>query len=158
MEYNTLRMDLYVFGYGSLMNPMSLARTLPREHTFHPATLPGYKRRMNLRYKDHLFLNIVPREDSAVDGLLIPVNENELETLKIREQGYDCVDVTELLKHMVMGTAYAFIAPDVSYPDLTIKRSYIERCLGGVAPERHALWLADTIIENAIDEDTEGAV
>ncbi len=146
-------MQLYIFGYGSLMNPMSLARTLPREHTFHPALLPGYKRRMNLRYKEHVFLNIVPREGSVVDGLLIPINENELETLKIREQGYECVDITSLLHDKVDGTAYTFIAPDVSYPDLTIKRSYILRCLGGVAPERHGEWLADTIIENEIDED-----
>jgi cation transport regulator ChaC len=146
-------MQLYVFGYGSLMNPMSLARTLPREHTFHPAVLPGYKRRMNLRYKEHVFLNIVPREDSKVDGLLIPITHDELELLKRREEGYDCVDITALLEDTVDGIAYTFIAPDVAYCDLTIKRSYILRCLGGVAPERRGEWLADTIIENEIDED-----
>ena len=146
-------MTIYVFGYGSLMNPMSLARTLPREHTFHPAVLPGYKRRMNHRYKDHLFLNIVPRDDSCVDGLLIPVNENELETLKIREQGYACVDITTQLQNAIDGVAYTFIAPDVSYPsEFTIKRSYIDRCLGGVAPERHDEWVRETVIENTIDE------
>lgn len=150
-------MELYVFGYGSLMNPMSLARTLPREHTFHPGVLPGYKRRMNLRYEEHVFLNIVPREDSAVDGLLIPITEDELELLKEREEGYDCVDITSLLREKIDGIAYAFIAPDVSYPDLTIKRSYILRCLGGVHPDRQEQWLADTIIENEIDEDSEDA-
>jgi hypothetical protein len=150
-------MTIYVFGYGSLMNPMSLARTLPREHTFHPAILPGYQRRMNKVYRDYLFLNIVPHPDSEVDGLLIPVNGNELETLKIREQGYTCVDITNLLRDAVDGTAYTFIAPDVSYPDLTIKRSYIDRCLGGVPPERHDEWLAATVIENDIYEDTVGA-
>jgi cation transport regulator ChaC len=146
-------MELYIFGYGSLMNPMSLARTLPREHTFLPATLPGYKRRMNLPYEDYLYLNIVPHDESAVDGLLIPIAEHELELLRERERGYECVDITNELAEPIEGTALTFIAPNASHSTLKIKRSYLLRCLGGVHPDRHETWLNETIIENDIDED-----
>ena len=147
-------MDLYVFGYGSLMNPESLARTLPREHSFSPAFLPGYKRRMNHRFGEHLYLNIVPREDSEVDGLVFPIREHELEVLKSRESGYQCIDISSLLREPLDRPAVTFIAPDLEHPDLTIKRSYILRCLGGVNPQRHDEWLAATLIENPIYDDT----
>ena len=135
------------------MNPASLARTLPRDHTFHPATLTGYKRRMNVPYGGHLYLNVVPREGSVVDGFLIPIEEHELEPLKRRESGYACIDITARLEEQIDGIAYTFIAPDVGYPDLKIKKSYIDRCLGGLHPERHQRWLEETIMENEIVED-----
>ena len=135
------------------MNPKSLELTIPGEREMLSSSLPGYRRRMNKSYENHLYLNIVPREDSYVEGVLVPVTESELELLKVREIGYECVDVTANIVEPVDGAVYAFIAPDAIYPELKIPRSYIDTCLSAVPEDKREKWLLETIIENEIEED-----
>jgi cation transport regulator ChaC len=145
-------MQLYVFGYGSLMNPKSLARTLPASKETMRGSVRGYARKFNKKGRLYLYLNIVPSEEVVVSGVLIPVTQEELDLLKRREFGYDCVDVTKDVVEEVDGVVYAFMAPDNHYPELKISRRYIETCLGGLDPSEHEEWLKSSIILNEIEE------
>lgn len=144
---------MYVFAYGSLMNPKSLALTLPGERKTIPARLNGYKRRINVPYGDYLYLNIVPRADSFVDGVLFELDETELQLLLPRESASRCADVSAEFESYVPGPVYAFIAPDIEYPGLKIAQSYIHTCLSALPKDIRDAWLADTIIENEVVDD-----
>jgi|SRR6185312_2596183 len=146
-------MQLYVFGYGSLMNPKSLALTVPGEKAMMRTRLKGYQRRLNAASGGHLYMNIAPRSSMGVSGVLIPVTPEEFESIKKREVAYECIDVTEQITDRVDGQVYAFIAPDIQVPDLTVPRSYLLTCLEGVAQSERDQWLSETILENEIEED-----
>jgi hypothetical protein len=145
-------MQLYVFGYGSLMNPESLGRTLREPKKVVRGSVRGYARKFNKRGRQYLYLTIVPSEEVVVSGVLIPVSRKELSLLKRRESGYDCVDVTKDLVEQVDGVVYAFMAPDNQYPHMKISRTYIDTCLGGLDPSEHEEWLNSSIILNEIEE------
>lgn len=145
----------YVFGYGSLMNPKSLKRTLPKASITFRATLRNYQRKFNIPVDGYLYLNIVPQKGKTVEGVCIQVSEEELAMLRVRERGYACVDVTKNMTGKMDGRVYAFIAPDDSFPKLKILQSYIDTCLAGVPEEKKSAWLADTIVENDIEDDRE---
>lgn len=106
-----------VFGYGSLVDPRSAARTLGREVPDpQPARLAGWRRRWSEARDNHrcektfalepsgelpdwvLGLNVEPAPDvspgEGPNGVLIEVGEDELEHLDLREMRYDRVDVT----------------------------------------------------------------
>ena len=144
---------IYVFGYGSLMNPHSLARTLPTKRHAHTATLSGYKRKVNAPVGDYLYMNIVESDDAVIEGVLIEVSKEELTKLEEREVGYDRYDVTNRLNISVNGRVFAFIAPDQHHADKKILRSYLHTCLLGVPHERRDQWLQETEIYNPIHED-----
>ena len=105
-----------VFGYGSLADPASAARTLGRPVPA-PAVgrLPGWRRRWslardNLRVEKTFALaggdmppwilglnveqNAVPGDEPA-NGVLVEVSEPELDRLDLREIRYDRTDVTD---------------------------------------------------------------
>lgn len=147
----------YIFGYGSLMNPTSLARTLPGVRRTRPATLPGYRRICNAPVNGYAYLNIASDPTSAVSGVLIPIDTRELELLKTREPGYVCTDVTVAVG-VEQGTVYTFIAPSVDYPGLQVPRSYLATCLAGVPKEAQTQWLQETSMPYGIYEDMEQPV
>src|SRR3989344_5267317 len=148
-------MENFVFGYGSLMNPKSRARTLPGPKPIPKATLRGYQRKFDLPVDGHLYLNIVPRTQKEVEGVLIPVSEEELALLQKRERGYDCVNVTKFMSIKPDGMILAFIAPERNFPGLTILQTYIDTCLGGIPADQHQALIKDSIIENEIENDRE---
>ena len=104
----------WVFGYGSLASPMSLARTIGRQvsfgHDVHRATLDGWGRRWNYgsprtgvswthgdaEITDGVMvcLGIVPDADVAINGVVFSVDDRELAALDRRERDYDHVEVT----------------------------------------------------------------
>ena len=133
------------------MNPKSLAMTLQQPKETSRGKMRGYARKFNKKGGSYLYLNIVPQEDVVVEGVLIPVTSGELELLKRREFGYDCVDVTKDIAEKVDGVVYAFMAPDNHYPDMKISKRYIETCLGGLHPSEHEKWLKESIIQNEIE-------
>lgn len=151
-------MKIYVFGYGSLMNPKSLQKTLSGERATSWATLLGYQRKVNVPVNGYLYLNIIPRVGKKVEGKVIAITKTELERLRKRELGYDCVDVTDQMQEPTGGTVYAFIAPDISYPNMKIPRSYLITCLLGRSEAEKQLWLKESVIENEIIEDMSAPV
>src|SRR4051794_27102507 len=95
----------YVFGYGSLINGESLARALGRPVA--PAEvasgwLRGYRRvfgspetvaadaRPGVATRAW-FLDLAPAAGAYVNGVLVPVSDDELAGLRVRERAYACI-------------------------------------------------------------------
>ncbi len=105
----------WVFGYGSLVSPSSLAKTIGRrakpERDFHRATLTGYGRRWNYGV-GHInaawtgadgaevpdgtvvALGLVASPDETTNGVIASVDAEELAALDHRERDYARVEVT----------------------------------------------------------------
>lgn len=149
---------MYIFGYGSLRNPRSRALTLPGERSVIETTLRGYARKFNAPVNGYLYLNIVQKSDACVQGTLIRVSDEELERVKLREIGYECIDVSQLIENPQALSAFAFVAPNNSYASMKIPRSYINTCLSDLPKSEKDTWLSDTIIENEIEEDSNNPV
>lgn len=110
--------SIWVFGYGSLVSPASVAVTIGREVTpgdgFRPATLDGHGRRWNygsLRQRADwhgpfgavdggivVSLGVVESPEEQTNGAVVRVTSDELGRLDRRESDYDCVEVTELIR------------------------------------------------------------
>ena len=146
----------YIFGYGSLMNPQSLQKTLPGKTITRRVHLNGYRRKFNvlIPQKNCLALNIISEKDSVVEGVLIKVSDADIEDLKKREVGYTCADITADIREYVDGRVLTFIAPEGDYPDAKILKSYLETCLGGVPADMRDEWLKKTIVVNQVEDDT----
>ncbi|MCI6988656.1 MAG: bifunctional glutamate--cysteine ligase GshA/glutathione synthetase GshB [Campylobacter sp.] len=93
-----------VFGYGSLINLKSLAKTIGREvksSEVIPIELAGYKQFWGisalLSYADGdydtLFLNLIADKNSKAYGVVIKVSEDEFERLIKREKGYEILSL-----------------------------------------------------------------
>jgi gamma-glutamylcyclotransferase (GGCT)/AIG2-like uncharacterized protein YtfP len=143
----------YIFGYGSLMNKDSLARTVPGPRAITRATLKGYQRKMNAPVGEFLYMNIVPNTDTEIDGVLIEVTEEEFELLKEREIGYEAVNIAAQLHNFALEEAIAFIAQDLTFPEHRISRSYLATCMRDLPDSVCDQWLRETIIENEIIDD-----
>lgn len=107
-------MSVWVFGYGSLVAPTSVAETIGREvdvrSEFGAARLSGFGRRWNygsLRQRASwhgphgwvesgivVSLGIVEEASEWTNGSVVRVDDHELARLDVRESDYDRVDVT----------------------------------------------------------------
>jgi dephospho-CoA kinase len=106
----------WIFGYGSLVSPVSLASTIGRNVTvgrdLHVAELAGYSRAWN--YGSEVLrgdwvdddgretigglvvsLGIIAADGDAINGVVFEVDDDELADLDWRERAYDRVEVTE---------------------------------------------------------------
>jgi len=101
-------MDLYLFGYGSLINLESASKTLKRALTSKDvmqANLTSFRREWTLwdyTYSDILrktvkgvFLNLSPSSDASLNGVLFKVSIAEMREFEVRERNYTCMDVTD---------------------------------------------------------------
>lgn len=128
---------MYVFGYGSLVAldrlGAFLGRPVPAEDV-RPARLSGYVRKWNVAmdntrdvpgYKYYMdrgagerpaiyvtFLNIVPREDASVNGVLVHIADEELSLFDRRERNYRRVEVTDRCEAGVAGLCFAYTGTD----------------------------------------------
>lgn len=106
--------DAWVFGYGSLMSPVSITRTLSDRHftakDLTPCTLQGYRRLWSAYRRntarlatesgdvpDYIaYLNIQEEPDAHVNGVAFPVEvHDDLKRLDQREGAYIRVDITD---------------------------------------------------------------
>ncbi len=154
----------YMFGYGSIMNKTSLAKTIADPSDAIPAELQGYQRKCNalcLEVRDghsYLYMNIVPNESMSVHGMLVPVTDEELTLMKEREAEYTAVNVTSQISPAIEGEIVAFVAPDAPRPDYKIPRSYLDTCTRDMDEVEREQWIADTIIENEVVEDLDDPI
>lgn len=119
----------FVFGYGSLMNQPSAEKTLSRSlcsDDFQCVTLRNYVRSWTapscihlqedgqLRPCDALFLDLSHCPGASCNGVVVEVNEQELQILDIREQGYErCVVELEFEDGSRM-EGFAYVMPECS--------------------------------------------
>lgn len=108
---------LFIFGYGSLVSSASVSRTLQRQvdaRHMPLALLHGYARDWEIRvpiiFDDGIacngqFLDISPQPDASVNGVLIPVSDQELAMLTRREAQYDAVEVGDRIQSAVAPAA-----------------------------------------------------
>lgn len=152
-----------VFGYGSLLNPKTLRERFDGKITA-DATLRGYQRTFRKEGREHLYLTLreIEPDGNGVWGTLFDVTLPGFAKLARTEPGYDLLDVTDGLAGYPADApqAWCFIAPplgDEKIPPakMRIRRSYLNRCLGGVPEPERELWLAETEIPSGvtIDED-----
>lgn len=106
---------MFVFAYGSLLDPASLTRTLPSVDldTCVPARLQGYTRTFSVAFRNDgthrdkayidedrtrppvvLFCDIEPAPSRSVNGVCVPVDDASFALLRARELRYDVIDVT----------------------------------------------------------------
>ncbi len=132
----------HIFGYGSLINPASMARTLlepVHPSALTPAVLEGYERSWsledNVRLDDGnetevamVFLNIVAREGSRCNGVVFPVSEESLHNFDRRERRYDRVDVSHLVSPPRDLPVYTFVGrePYIHPPSTAVVSSIYE--------------------------------
>lgn len=149
--------SILIFGYGSLMNPRSLALTLPGARTVIPATLQDYRRVCNVPVNGYAYLNLEACEGVNVEGVLVQVWLRELPTLAKREKGYNFVNVTKSVQSAGQAVeVFAFIAADGCREDLLVPRSYLETCFAGV--DVRAQMVSDMRIPAGIYEDLDSPV
>ncbi len=109
--------DTWVFGYGSLVSPTSMATTIGRTVVTDDvavAHLDGYGRRwnygsMHLRGDWHIdgthivqglvvSLGLTAADDESCNGVIVRVTADELAQLDWRERDYERTDVTEQIR------------------------------------------------------------
>ncbi len=146
---------MLVFGYGSLMNNQSVARTSATADIYDWYSLPGYQRKCNAIHEDFpdVAMNIIKNTHHVVEGRVIRFPESDIPALKKRELGYELIDITNQLEHDFNEQIFTFIAPDVSeYGDKYVKQSYVDICLAAVPKDKRERWLLETIVECQIKE------
>lgn len=100
--------NMYLFGYGSLINPRSVESTIQRQINktdLECADLVGFCRVWNFVTNVMLegridplsavFLNIQPDQDTRANGVLIPMEEKEFLRMDKREKGYERILITD---------------------------------------------------------------
>lgn len=123
---------MWVFGYGSLVSPVSLGSTLGRTPVpgvdFLAAECEGFARRWNygVRYAPGslegradldvlVFLGLVAAPSAWTNGIVAKVDAAELRRLDARERDYDRVDVTDRVRlldtstDVAIGTAVIYV-------------------------------------------------
>jgi hypothetical protein len=116
----------YVFGYGSLVSgpgrelgPHRLVHAEGLRRAWNVSmdnrrTLEGYKYYVDPDTGERpsvfvTFLNVVEDLASTINGVILPLDTHELQSLKARERNYDRVDVTERIVEPVGGSVWAYV-------------------------------------------------
>ena len=167
-------MSTWVFGYGSLVSPVSLGSTIgrlpQRGVDFLAAECRGWARRWNYGYlidptrytgtevsriDTVIALGITPVADAVINGVIAAVSDSELAHLDDRERRYEQVDVTSAVA-LLEGEASDFsIERVVTYvPTKGPITDYVEARDRGRAGIEIRYW---NLVNNAFDELLPGA-
>jgi Gamma-glutamyl cyclotransferase, AIG2-like len=118
--------EQHVFGYGSLSSygvaaeqAQRTCRLLEHRRTWNVAMdntldLPGYKHYLSDDGATRpavfvTFLNVVSAPGTAVNGVLLPVDDERLRALDRRERNYERVDIAELLDEPPAGRVWCYV-------------------------------------------------
>lgn len=171
-------MNTWIFAYGSLVSPASLASTIGRTIThgsgMHVVELSGYGRRWNYgsqvlrgdwdnddgtRVTGGLVvsLGVVEAADESINGVIFEVDETELADLDWRERAYDRVDVTDRISLVGDNGADRVDAPVAIYsPRASAVDRYEQHRDEGTAAIRRSYWhLVDEAFSSLGDDHVE---
>ncbi|MGR9054032.1 MAG: gamma-glutamylcyclotransferase family protein [Gammaproteobacteria bacterium] len=138
-----------IFAYGSLINQVSLSRTVPRVRNFFPATAFGLTRVFNLAsYHRFDTLHQVPvcvlnaeasTPENRLNGACFEMDETSLDNLLEREKEYrfEPIQICHYHDESIRFDAYYFCAKDFQpYRFLASsaeQKHYLQLCLDGSA-------------------------
>lgn len=155
-------MNTWIFGYGSLVSPESLASTIGRTITpgsgMHVVELAGYGRRWNYGSKvlrgdwvnDDgtevtgglvVSLGVVEAPEESTNGVIFAVDDTELADLDWRERAYDRIDVTQRIT--LLGDSAGQRLDDqiaLYYPRASSIDRYEQHRDAGTAAIRQSYW------------------
>ena len=148
-------MHVYIFGYGSLLNPKSRARTFTEGTVFESVYLHGFERVLNAATeKDkHVAMNIRRNPMKSTVGVLVAVPHNQLPVLQSREAGYEMIEITDCLSRNIGHPVFTFIMKNPVTENKVVSHAYLETCLGGLSETDRESWLFETIIEHEVVDD-----
>ncbi len=127
--------EVYLFGYGSLISPESVARTLGREPDVarhKPVWLNGYERGWTVHdmvrsgpenvVRPTAFLNIAPHAGRRCNGIAVPVKTTDLDGFDRRERCYARVDVSACVTPPLDQPVFAYVGrgPWTTMPEETV--------------------------------------
>lgn len=155
-------MTTWIFAYGSLVSPQSLASTIGRTITpgtgMHVVELDGYGRRWNYGSKvlrgdwtnDDgvevigglvVSLGVVEAPDETINGVIFSVDETELADLDWRERAYDRIDVSERITPLGDSEGLHLTDPIALYfPRASSIDRYEQHRDAGTAAIRRSYW------------------
>lgn len=126
------------FGYGSLINEISLRKTVPSAKILGLAILKGYRRYFGIPSTSRLsqgnsisVLNIEKSENFLVNGICFEVDEKE--KLLQREKGYELVEILVQCQGKTV-KAFTFISqkePKDFLRNNRVQKEYLDICLEG---------------------------
>lgn len=152
---------MYVFAYGSLLDPASLTRTLPDVDlgACVPARLRGFTRGFTLAFRNDgthpdkhyvdadghrppvvLFCDLTRAAGRGVNGVCVPVDARTLELLRARERRYETAEITAqtvpLGRHAPAGAVHVFLgrAPHRAAADVAagvVSAEYLDSVYAG---------------------------
>jgi len=152
----------WIFGYGSLVSPSSLASTIGRTvsvgNGMHVAELANYQRAWN--YGSEVLrgdwvdddgaatigglvvsLGIVAAPGDSINGVVFSVDDDELADLDWRERAYDRVDVTDRITLIDQSAAVRLDDPIAVYVPRPVAITRYERHRdAGTAGIRRSYW------------------
>lgn len=115
-------MNKYIFGYGSLINLDSIAKTIERKvlkSEIIPTIVFGYSRIWNYKARvfseklnknvDAVYLNLKESKKKYVNGIIFKISDAELDKLKLREKHYSLVDISDKTNLKDKYNIYTFI-------------------------------------------------
>lgn len=143
----------HVFGYGSLAHDLLAEVAVKRLRGYrrrfgvaadNSQTIPGYKR---YRLADGSFpvvyvayLDIVEQPETAINGVVAPVDAATLADLDRRERNYDRIDVTAAIDSSPPGRVWAYagspdgrarLAAGIAAGTAVVQRDYLEHVQAG---------------------------
>lgn len=142
---------IYLFGYGSLIDLESLARTTGRHvapASVREAWLDGWRRTWNVydlvrAEGDGIpmpmaFYNIEPDPGARCNGVLIPLRREDLEKLDLRERQYDRVEVTAAVNPPPPGRTYTYVGKPAArrLPEGTVVAASYEQLVDAAVRRR----------------------
>ena len=117
----------FIFGYGSLINPKSIQRTLGREiskEDLLEARLSDHVRKWQLvdwiiiqdlnleRIIPAIFLDVVREQGKEVNGILFQLSEEELDKIDRRERNYDRIHISNQVEPIVSDPVYMYVGKE----------------------------------------------
>lgn len=136
----------YIFGYGSIIQKLSRERNIAHLCDPIPARVHGFRRSWNFRGVSIgftcTFLGVKAHHDSTTNGVIVPIQDEEIPSLDKRELGYkrrtidhnaiDCLvasDIEKVAQSEVM--IYETDEPTAANDQFPIIQSYVDICLEG---------------------------